>query len=455
VIDAPPASRPLDIPIASSLRRMAPKAVPLACCLLLALLPFVTAPGDIIADSKLDLSVNPVGFLARALSLWDPQQFGQLQNQANGYVFPVEPFFLVGRLASVTPWILQRLWISALLIIAFLGTVRLAERMGIGAPWTRTAAGLAYALSPMALTLLGEYSAEYLPQAMLPWILIPLTAVSKGTSEGTSKGTGEGTSEGGGYVRAVARSAVAVAACSGVNAACTVAVLVPVVIYILTRSRTVRWRLLTWWSAAVVLVTVWWSVPLLLLSKYGVSFLPYTESAAVTTSVTSLDNALRGTENWISYLVVDGQPWWQLGYKIANQVLPTLLTGLVAALGLTGLVRRQMPERRFLVWTVLTGLVIISSGYVTHLGNPLAGPIAELINGPVSAFRNLWKFDPLIRLPIVLGLAQLLATVRMPRLRVTVIAAAGVGIAGVALPAYLNGLATAGSRLTRWPRRTG
>ena len=67
--------------------------------------------------------------------------------------------------------------------------------------------------------------------------------------------------------------------------------------------------MLAWWAPAVVLATCWWAVPLLLLGKYGVSFLPYTESAAVTTSVTSLWNILRGTEDWISYLVVNGQPW--------------------------------------------------------------------------------------------------------------------------------------------------
>jgi arabinofuranan 3-O-arabinosyltransferase len=434
IVDVQTASRSLLTPPEPRLRRRIPPAAGLlAGCLLLVLLAFVTSPGDIIADSKLDLPVNPAGFLARALSLWDPQQFGQLQNQANGYLFPMGPFFLLGKLATVPPWIVQRLWISAVLIAAFLGTARLAGRLGIGTPWTRPVAGLAYALSPMALTLLGEYSGEWLPQAILPWILVPLTDTDPASGRVRRPG------------RAAARSAVAVALCSGINAACTAAVLVPVAIYILTRPRTARWRLLGWWAPAVVLATVWWSVPLGLLLKYGVSFLPYTESAAATTSVTGLDHALRGTEIWISYLVVNGDPWWLVGYRIANQVLPTLLSGLVTALGLAGLARRQMPERRFLLWSVLAGLVIIGSGYVSSLGNPLAGPVDAVINGPASAFRNLWKFDPLIRLPVALGLAQLLATVRLPRARAAVAAAALAGVGGLALPAYLSGLATIGS----------
>ena len=72
-----------------------------------------------------------------------------------------------------------------------------------------------------------------------------------------------------------------------------------------------------------------------------------------------------------------------------------------------------MPERRFLIWSVLVGLVIISSGHPS-LGNPLVGPVAAVINGPASAFRNLWKFDPLIRLPVALGLAHLLTTCACP-----------------------------------------
>jgi arabinofuranan 3-O-arabinosyltransferase len=433
MIGASAAARPTDAPAAPVPGRVIPpRTLLLACCLLLVLLPFVTAPGTIIADSKLDLAVNPIGYLTRAFSLWDPQQFGQLQNQANGYLFPMGPFFVLGRLAAVPAWIIQRLWISAVLIIAFLGTVRLAARLGIGAPWTRAVAGLAYALSPMALTLLGEYSGEYLPQAVAPWVIIPLAGAA--LDDGARRRLG----------RAAARSAVAVALCSGINAACTVAALAPAVVYLLTRAGPFRWRLLAWWTPAVLLATLWWSIPLVLLQKYGFSFLPYTESAATTTSATSLDQVLRGTENWISYLVVDGQPWWQVGYRIAVQVLPTLLSGVVAGLGLTGLIRRRMPERRFLLWSLLAGLVIIAAGHPSF-GNPLAGPVATLINGTAAAFRNLWKFDPLIRLPIACGLAQLLATVRAPRPRVAVIVAAGIGIGGLALPAYLSGLANAGS----------
>ena len=399
----------------------------LGFCLVLAALPFVTAPGQIIADSKYELAVDPSRFLSSALTLWNPQQFGQLQDQVVGYLFPMGPFFELGKLAFSDGWVVQRLWISAVLIVAFTGTVRLAGRLGAGTPWTRVAAGFAYALSPAALSMLGELSAEFLPAAMLPWILIPLVDASHGRQ---------------GRIRAAAGSALAVALCGGVNGAATAAVLIPAALFIVT----VRgWRLLAWWVPAVVLATVWWSVPLVLQSRYGVSIVPYTESADVTTSVTGLSNVLRGTDNWVSYLVTNGQTWWPLGYKIATQALPALLTGLVAALGLAGLIRREMPARSFLLASVLTGVVIISAGYTSSLGNPAAGLIGEVINGPASAFRNLWKFDPLIRLPVALGLAHLLATTPVRRIRIALILAAVVGVGGLAVPAYASGLAAPGS----------
>ncbi len=301
---------------------------------------------------------------------------------------------------------------------------------------TRILAGFSYALSPAGLSLLGVLSSEFLPVAMLPWILIPLArAVRAGPDLST-----------GGRLRAAAQSAVAVAMCSGINAAATGAVLIPPVIYLLTAPRPApRWRILAWWVPAVLLATFWWLYPLYLLSKYGVSILPYTESAAITTSVTGLSDSLRGTENWITYLVVNGRPWWPVGYRISTGTAATVMTGLIAGLGLAGVAGRRMPHRRFLLCVLLAGIFLIATGYIGALGNPLAAPLDHVINGPLAPLRNLRKFDPLIRLPVALGLAGLLSAVRTgTRRRVVAIAAAG-AIGVLAVPVYVSGLATPGS----------
>ncbi|HEY6792625.1 MAG TPA: alpha-(1-_3)-arabinofuranosyltransferase family protein, partial [Trebonia sp.] len=408
-----------------------------------------------IADTKFELAVDPARFLSSALTLWNPQQFGGLTDQYVGYLFPMGPFFELARLLTVPGWVTQRLWLAALLLIGFTGVVRLAGRLAIGTPGTRLAAGLAYALSPVALTVAGQTSGELLPVSLVPWIVVPLTSMRPWLSGPAGPGTGRGRTAS--RARAVARSAVAIALCSGLNAASTFAAVVPCGWYILTRPGiATRGRLVAWWLPAAALITVSWSVPLLLLSRYGVSIVPYTESTQVTATTTSLVNILRGTENWIGYQSTSGVPNRPLAFGIGTGVLQATLAGALAALGLAGLARRDMPERRFLLWLALGGIVVISLGYVSSLGSPLEGPLVALLNGPASAFRNLWKFDPLVRLPLVLGLAHLLAVPRRdtPRSVSTRAALPAVavlrGVAVVALaslvvPTATTGLASPGS----------
>ena len=399
----------------------------LLAVVLLAGLPFATSPGDIISDSKFELAVNPSGFLHEAFTLWNTQQFGQIQDQVAGYLFPVGPFFELLKLVNVDGWIVQRLWLGLVFVTGYVGAVMLARRLGIGSPVTRVLGGLVYALSPMALGMAGELSAELLPAVLLPWILLPLVEPD------------------GPRWRVAARSAFAVALCGGVNGSSTAAVVLPALIYLLMTRR----RLLGWWLVAVAVATAWWTIPLLLQSRYGVSILPYTESANTTTATTSIANAFRGTSDWLTYLNVSGQQWWPLAYEMATGFLPTLATGVLAALGLTGLLRRDMPLRKFWIVSVLAGVVIITAGHASSFGNPLAQPVDALINGPASAFRNLWKFDPMIRLPVALGLAQLasglaagLGAARRVR---AVLTGVLLSLAVLLVPAFTTGLAADGA----------
>ena len=259
-------------------------------CLLLTVLSFVQAEGRTVADTKLDLTVDPIGFLARALRLWDPEGFGgQVQNQAAGYLFPTGPFFALGHVAGLPSWVVQRLWWALLLCTAFLGVVRLARAAGIGTPGAQLVAGLAYALSPRVVSTIGPISVEVLPFCLAPWVLVPLVAGGRSPR------------------RAAALSALAALCMGGVNAAATVGALVPAAVWLavqlLARRRREDVALLGCWAAATALATAWWTVPLVLLGRYGAPFLPYSEPASVTTSVTSLFETVRGTSHWVPFLL--------------------------------------------------------------------------------------------------------------------------------------------------------
>jgi len=226
-----------------------------AICLGLALATFAQNGGSVAADTKLDLIVDPARFLRRSVSLWDPiGSAGQLQDQAYGYLFPMGPFFLLGKWLALPPWVIQRCWESLVLIIAFLGMVRMARLFGIGGFWPRVAAGLGYTLAPRMLSELFSISAELLPVAVLPWVLIPL--VRAAADERLSPR------------RSAARSGLALLLAGGINASATLAVLPAPALFLLTRARgRRRASLIRWWLLAVLLSGLWWLIPLLLLGR--------------------------------------------------------------------------------------------------------------------------------------------------------------------------------------------
>ena len=137
-------------------------------------LTFAQSPGQVSPDTKLDLTANPLRFLARATNLWNSDlPFGQAQNQAYGYLFPHGTFFLASHLLGLPGWMTQRLWWALLLTVGFWGLLRVAETLGIGSPTSRLIGAAAFVLSPRVLTTLGSISSETLPMMLAPWVLLP------------------------------------------------------------------------------------------------------------------------------------------------------------------------------------------------------------------------------------------------------------------------------------------
>ncbi|HEY0639297.1 MAG TPA: alpha-(1-_3)-arabinofuranosyltransferase, partial [Pseudonocardiaceae bacterium] len=351
-------------------------------------------PGLITFDTKLDLALDPRSFLGRALHLWNPEAtFGELQNQAYGYLFPVGPFFVATEAVGVPTWVAQRLWCALLLCVAFGGTLLLARALGIGTEPARYVGAVSYALAPRVLTEIGPLSVEMLPAVLLPWVLLPLVGVHRLRSPR----------------RAAALSGLAVFAMGGANAAMVLMALTLPGLWLLTRRLTAAHaRLAAWWVVSVLAATLWWIVPLFLLAGYSLPFLDYIESAANTTAPLSLFQVLRGTNQWIAY-VVQGEPWWPAGFMLVDDPVLMVATALVAGVGLLGLASRGLPERTFLLLGMLTGLVLLTMGHVGPLDSPVAEQVQRLLDGALAPLRNVHKFDPVLRLTLTLGLVHVVS----------------------------------------------
>ncbi|WP_442800125.1 alpha-(1-_3)-arabinofuranosyltransferase domain-containing protein [Nocardia sp. NBC_01730] len=411
------------------------------------LLTFAQAPWLTVADTKYDLAQNPFGFLERASHLWSSQApMGQVQNQAYGYFFPHGAFFSLGHALGMPAWATQRIWWALLLLAGFWGVIRLCETLGIGTRGSRVVAAVAFALSPRVLTTLGSISSETLPMMLAPWVLLAPAALGIAHRE---RRRGGATSPAG--------SALALALMGSVNAVATVAAFLPALLWWAaaspalgpargfgrttsdsaqpaaaspalgpargfgrTTSDSARWasyhlnrrwwRFTAAWIPLLVLATFWWVVPLLLLGKVSPPFLDYIESSGVTTQWASLGEVLRGTDSWTPFV----SPERIAGAVLVTQPAAVLATGLLAAAGMAGLALRSMPCRGRLAVILCVGLVGICAGYVGELGGPFAESVRVFLDSGGAPLRNVHKLEPLIRIPLVLGLAQLLARVPLP-----------------------------------------
>ncbi|MDK4237196.1 alpha-(1-_3)-arabinofuranosyltransferase family protein [Corynebacterium pseudodiphtheriticum] len=388
--------------------------------LVLATAMFAQPVGLIAADTKHDLTADPAGFLAAATHAWtDVFPLGQLQNQAYGYLFPQGLFFL---LADAIPdwllpaWVAQRLWWTIVAGVGFSGFYRLCQCVVPGSGCSTTAsastrafqiiAALLFALSPRTLTTLTAISSEAWPVMLAPWVLVPL--LRRDTITG----------------RDIAAATIPIALMGAVNATATLAACIPAGLVILWRRQ--GWLLLP----AAVAVSAWWIGPLLVLGKYSPPFTDFIESSYVTTRWLNLLEILRGTTHWTPFADTEREA----GYLLVSQPVFVLATVSIAACGLAGLAlsaqgaQGSAPSTRLryhALWLLmlLVGITI------------LAAPYGQLLDNVLAPLRNLHKFDPLVRIPLLLGVAHLGTVLEMPRLKhpLTRRAAAGLGVAVIAL----------------------
>ena len=365
-------------------------------------LTFAQSPGQISPDTKLDLTANPLRFLARATNLWNSElPFGQAQNQAYGYLFPHGTFFLPATLLGLPGWVTQRLWWALLLTVGFWGLLRVAEALrhrqpGVTGDRRGRVRAVAAGADHARVDLVGDAADD-------------AGAVGAAADDpGAARRLG---AVGAGAGRP--RSALAVALMGAVNAIATLAGCLPAVIWwACHRPNRLWWRFTAWWLLALLLAMLWWVVALVLLrpDQPAVPGLHRILRRHDAVDVADRDAARHRQLDAVRRAQRHrGRP---AGHRVGRGAGDD--AGRGGRAGRAG-DARPMPARGRLVTMLLVGVVLLAVGYSRRAG--IAGGARRCRRSwtPAGApLRNVHKLEPVIRIPLVLGLAHLLGRIPLP-----------------------------------------
>jgi arabinofuranan 3-O-arabinosyltransferase len=379
------------------------RSIPIGLTLASFALAFAQRPGTVVADTKVNLYVDPGRFLHDIASAWTPTaSLGHVfAGQYGGYLFPMAPFFALGDQLGLPAWVVHRLWLGMLFALAAYGVIRLLDALLPDRPRgvAHVAAAVLFVVNPYVAVYVDRTSVSLLAYAALPWMLL---AVHRGLREPR------------GWWWPALFALVLTSTGGGVNAAVTGWVLVGPLLFAVYervwggvgRGMVVPfvWRM----AATNALASAWWVVPLLVHSKYGLNFLPFTEQPGTIWSTTSITESLRLMGFWTSYMGVGFgghlEPFAGHGHVLLFALPVVVASLLVPALALAGFrwTRRWRYGPWFLLLT-LVGLGIMAAGWPD--GTPLRRGLTFTYNHvqALQFLRTTYKAGPLV----ALGLACL------------------------------------------------
>jgi hypothetical protein len=373
-----------------------------AGCYLLALLQ---RPGLASSDTKIDLHVDPSGFLGDVAAVWSPTgSLGHIQGgQYGGYLWPMGPFFAVLHSLGMSPWVVQRLWLGTLLALGAWGVVRLLDALlDRSRGMAHVVAGLMFVVNPYVVVFASRTTITLLGYALLPWLLL---VVHRGVRSTDSRSR---------WWWAAAFGLLVTSTGGGVNAAVTGWLLVGPLLFALYDAMlcAVPWRALRAFAWRAVLASlaasVWWIVPVLVQAGYGIDFLKFTEQVGSIWNTTSLPESLRLMGYWPSYLGVGYtdtlRPYFGDSGTLLFNPLVLVASLVVPALALWGFVwTRRWRYGPFFLLLALAGLLVMSVGFPE--GTPLRKAATFTYNHvqAVQFLRTTYKAGPLL----ALGLACL------------------------------------------------
>ena len=419
----------------SGTRRAPHAAIPLGLALACFVIAFLQRPGLSTSDTKINLHVDPLAFLGQIASVWSRTGgLGHVQGgQYSGYLWPMGPFFALGQLLGLSGWLTERLWLGTLLALSAWGSVRLLDvlldrKRGVA----HLVAGAMYALNPYVVVMTSRTTAFLLAYAALPWLLVV---------------THRGLRDPRRWWWAAAFALITTSTAGGVNATVTAFVLVGPMLFALyeysigdvSRRDAVAfgWRTLVATAAA----SLWWVVPLLVQSSYGLNFLQFTEQVGSIWATTSLTESLRLMGYWPTYLGVGFAnpltPYFGNATTMLFDPIVVAATLLVPALALAGFVRtRRWRYGALFVLMALLALLLMSVGYPNGTpGRRAANFLYDHLTA-LQFLRTTYKAGPLLALAIA-ALAGAAAGATWPRLGPLARAGATLATAGALVASAL------------------
>jgi hypothetical protein len=386
-----------------------------------------TAPGQVGADTKQYLYLDPDRLLGRAASMWDPNiGLGTVTHQNIGYLFPMGPWYWVFEHLGAPDWVAQRLWLGTIMFAAGTGVLFLLRTLDMRGKGAAVGA-LVYALTPYTLDFAARLSVLLLPWAGLPW-MIALTARALRR---------------GGW-REPALLALVIVTIGGVNAtALLYAGLGPVlwVAFAVWVSREVTGRRAVATIARIGVLTMvtslWWVAGLSLQAGYGLDVLRYTETVETVALTSLVSEVLRGLGYWFFYGKDKLGPWIEPGSYYTQQVWLIVASFATPVLAFAAAALTRWRHRAYFIGLVVLGATIAVGAYPFDDPSPLGGVLKAAATGSSVglAMRSTGRAVPLVALGLAVLLGAGITALERRRARwatVAVCVVAGVAAAAMA-----------------------
>ena len=374
--------------------------------ILLALVAYVplllTSPGEVGADTKTYLYLDPGRLLSRAAYMWDTNiGFGTITHQNIGYLWPMGPYYWLMQTLGVPDWVAQRLWLGSILFLAGWGVRFMLKELRWAGPGL-TVAAFAYAFSPYVLDYGARISVILLPFAGLPWLI---GAASKSLRQG-------------GW-RWPSVFALITLTVGGVNATSLLLVMVAPVLWFAHAtfiSKEVTFKRAMAAGGRITFLTLitslWWIIGLSLQGTYGIPILRYTESYFTVAGAALSTELLRGLGYWFFYGRDALGVWTKSSQAMVESTWLLAVSYLLPILAFASGVLGRFRHRGYFALVTVIGLVLAVGTHPWDNPSPYGAAFKAASRTDAGlAFRSTPRAVPLIALGLAVFLGAAIAAV--------------------------------------------